>query len=225
MSRLISDTSALLGSFPYALSRDHGKEKLAESIVKSIVETVVDSNQAKVLSRVDELPEDVLDMLAYDLKVDWYEPKAEIKYKRQAIKESLLVHRYKGTKYAVETALHSLFKSAEVQEWFEYGGEPFHFMVTVYGSTRAKLGKLYLKIQYAKNLRSVLDTVEFQLLPDGFFEIFYGIKNVSFVKRLKVVFADTSKSLFVANATCFMAVQLVLKTKTIRATLSDKRGD
>lgn len=225
MSKLISETSALLSTFPYALSRDDSKEKLAESIVNSIVRTISDSDKAKVLSRVDELPEDVLDLLAYDFKVDWYEQEAEIKYKRQAIKESLLVHRYKGTKYAVETALHSLFKSAEVQEWFKYGGEPFHFMVTVYGSTRAKLGELYLKIQYAKNLRSVLDTVEFRLLPDGFFEIFCGIKNVSSVKRLKVVFEDKSKSLFAANNTCFMAVQPILKTKTIRATLRDKGGD
>lgn len=187
MSNLITEPSALLAAFPYSLSRDSDKEKLAEAVSSELVKTIAKTDCVEIFPRVDELPEQVLDILAYDLKIDWYEIDAPIWNKRQAIKECILVHRYKGTKYAVETALHSIFSSAEVKEWFEYDGEPFHFTVNVYGTTVTGLKKLYQKIQHAKNLRSVMDTVSFEYDKEKPALSYFGTKIVSTEKQMGAV--------------------------------------
>ncbi len=221
MSSLITEPSALLAAFPYSLSRDSNKDKLAAAIVSELVETLSDTEKVEIFPKIDALSEDVLDILAYDLKVDWYEPEADVQYKRKAIKECMLVHKYKGTKYAVETALHSMFKSAEVKEWFEYSGEPFHFTIKVYGSTSSDVKKLYLKVLYAKNLRSVLDTVEFELIPDKSIDAFFGTAIAAVQKRIGVKIGKKSDDVFTAKTRCFTILQSLAKIKTISATISE----
>lgn len=183
MSKLANKGDSLLQSFPYSLSRDDDKQKLAESMADDFAATVVNTDKAMIFPSIDDLPETVLDMLAYDFKVEWYEYSAPIQNKRQTIKECILVHKHKGTKYAVETAVHSLYGKAEVTEWFEYDGEPFHFRITVFGSSSSRIKQLGLKILYAKNLRSVLDTVIFVLITDGNLDAFVGIKNAALHKK------------------------------------------
>lgn len=219
MSNLIAEPSALLAAFPYSLSRDSNKEKLADAIANELVQTISKTESVEIFPRVDELPEEVLDILAYDLKVDWYEPEADIRYKRQAIKECMLVHKYKGTKYAVETALRSMYNSAEVKEWFEYGGEPFHFTVKVYGSTSSGLRTLYLKIQYAKNLRSVLDNVEFELVPDEAVETFFGAQIASIQKRIGAKLVDMSEDIYTIGNGFFIGAKANKMFKSISALL------
>lgn len=221
MSELITEPSALLAAFPYSLQRDDDKAALAEAIAGELVKVLAQTNCAAVLPRVDELPEAVLDILAYDFKVDWYELDAPIWNKRQAIKECMLVHKYKGTKYAVETALRSMYNSAEVKEWFEYGGEPFHFTVKVYGATSAGLKNLYLKIQYAKNLRSVMDMVSFVLVPEQDVETYFGAQIASIQKRLSAVLRDDNEDVYTTTESGFTGVSLVSLAKRIKVRLAD----
>ncbi len=221
MSELITDPLALLAAFPYSLQRDDDKAALAEAIAVELVNVLAQTNCASVLPRVDELPEAVLDILAYDFKVEWYELDAPIRNKRQAIKECMLVHKYKGTKYAVETALRSMYNSAEVKEWFEYGGEPFHFTVKVYGSTSDGLKTLYLKIQYAKNLRSVMDMVSFQLVPEQDVETYFGVRTASIRKCLSAALSDGSEDVYTTAESGFTGVSLVSLAKRIKVRLAD----
>jgi len=129
MSKLITEKDALLAAFPYSLTRDTDKVKLADTVAGELVKVAAQSEYAAVFPRVDELPEDVLDILAVDLKIQWYEADSSIESKRQAVKECLLVHKYKGTKYAVETALRSIYENVQVVEWNQYNGPPFHFKI------------------------------------------------------------------------------------------------
>lgn len=152
--------------YPRVLKDDIQFAALGEAISEQLAENRQLAKKLIIYATIERLPEEVLDALAYDFKVDWYEINAPIWNKRQTIKEAISVHQFKGTKYAVETALHSMFMSAEVQEWFEYNGEPYHFKVVVYGNTSSNLKKLNSKLLYAKNLRSVLDDVRFVLITD-----------------------------------------------------------
>ncbi len=165
MSKLITEKDALLAAFPYSLMRDTDKVKLADAVASELIKTVAQSEYAAVFPRVDELPEDVLDILAVDFKIQWYENNSSIESKRQAIKECLLIHRYKGTKYAVEAALRSIYKDVKVYEWFEYGGKPYHFKIIIYDSSndQEKRARVLAKVQYYKNLRSVLEETIFEV--------------------------------------------------------------
>lgn len=186
MSKTIDDTSALLNTFPYALSRDVDKAAIAESIVTPLSRTLTDTEYAEIFTRIDKLPEELLDKLSYDLKIEWYASLADIQYKRKAIKECILVHRYKGTKYAVETALHSVYDAAVVKEWFEYGGEPFRFQLTVFGGAGSGYKDLKKKVEYAKNLRSVMDDTKFTITPEVSPKMHIGAKPFEYFKSTTV---------------------------------------
>lgn len=200
MSKRVDTGENLLGSFPYALSRDDDKNKVAESIADELAKTVADTEMARIFPAIDSLPETVLDMLAYDLKVEWYEYNAPIKNKRVTIKECILVHKHKGTKFAVQAAVHSLYDRADVQEWFEYSGEPFHFRIKVYGSSSGGIKTLGQKILYAKNLRSVLDSVAFVLVPESDLSSYVGIINAAKQKRDKAEITSEDDTVYSTRA-------------------------
>lgn len=113
---------------------------------------------------IDTLGEDLIDCLAVQLHVDEYDNTATLSVKRQQVKESLLLHRLKGTKYAVQKAVSTVYQSAKVEEWLAYSGEPYHFRIS--GITApiedgAVVNKLVRLVNAYKNTRSWLDYIEF----------------------------------------------------------------
>lgn len=186
MSKLVTNEKALLEGFPPSLARDEDKEKMAESVVPVLAGLVSETDKASIFTQINTLPEELLDILAADFKVDWYDYEGTIEEKRKTIRECMFIHRYKGTKFAVETALRSVYSKAAVSEWFEYGGEPFHFSVTINDSTNdeEKRARILEKVRYYKNLRSVLDSVKFQIAIDTKTVLSIGIKSGSVYKRI-----------------------------------------
>ena len=72
---------------------------------------------------------DLLDILAEDLGLTWYDSDAPADVKRELLKNSGQVFRRLGTKWAVENVIGTYFGEGFVREWFEYDGEPGHFRV------------------------------------------------------------------------------------------------
>ena len=165
MSNYADNGGALLGAFPYALARDEDKHKLAESIADLLAGAVSDTSHALIYPDVDDLPEGLLDILAYDLNVEWYDYEGELSEKRATIRECMKIHKFKGTKAAILMALKTVYADVEVQEWFEYGGEPYHFKIYIKHdhSGYSKLARLLQKVRYYKNLRSTLEETIFEI--------------------------------------------------------------
>lgn len=119
-----------------------------------------------IYPRIDELSEELLDILAYDLHVDWYDYSHDIDTKRRVIKNSVKIHMKLGTKYAVETATSDIYAGSTVEEWFEYGGEPYFFRLNLdiseKGITTAQQFSLVERIYFYKNARSHLDYIALQ---------------------------------------------------------------
>ncbi len=87
------------------LKNDPTMTALARVIAEQLQGTVRQIGKNIIYARIDELDEQTLDVLAYDLHVDWYDYSYPIEVKRRTIRDSVRVHRRLGTKYAVETAL------------------------------------------------------------------------------------------------------------------------
>lgn len=51
--------------------------------------------------------------------------------KRELIKNSINLHRFRGTKYSLVRVLEILGLNGEVTEWFDYGGEPYYFKISI----------------------------------------------------------------------------------------------
>lgn len=78
---------------------------------------------------IDELGEDEIDALAWELNILWYDKSANLETKRDIVKNSDKVYRSLGTKWAVENVIQSYFGDGYIREWFEYEGAPGYFRV------------------------------------------------------------------------------------------------
>ena len=154
-------------SLPPTLKDDPEINALGRAIAEQLQITARQIRQNIIYARIDELDEQTLDILAYDLHVDWYDHSYPIQVKRQTIKDSVKIHRRLGTKYAVETALGAVFPGTRVEEWFEYDGDPYTFRViinaTENGVTAAQQAAVLERVIFYKNLRSHLEAVRFKV--------------------------------------------------------------
>lgn len=154
-------------SLPQTLKDDPEINALGRAIAEQLQITARQIRQNIIYARIDELDEQTLDILAYDLHVDWYDHSYPIEVKRQTIKDSVKIHRRLGTKYAVETALGAVFPGTRVEEWFEYDGDPYTFRViinaTENGVTAEQQAAVLERVIFYKNLRSHLEAVRFKV--------------------------------------------------------------
>ena len=160
----------MLSTLPSVLKADSSTEALAEVTADAIVDRINENQTGMVYINIDIQAEELLDILAKDFKVDWWSADYSLEEKRDILKKSWHVHRLLGTKAAVESAISSVYGSAHVEEWFEYGGEPYHFRVLIDSEeTMAdsdKLKTVISKIIYYKNLRSELDDINFDQVQE-----------------------------------------------------------
>ena len=118
---------------------------------------------------IDSVDESALVHLADQFHImgneGWLQTKTEAD-KREIIKKAIELHRYKGTKYALVKVLSSLNINGNVNEWFEYGGDPYHFKIGIFLQNYAYNEKVFesLKkmIEEYKNVRSVLEEISIE---------------------------------------------------------------
>ena len=107
-------------TFPPALKKDEKMVALGRLIADELHQTVEQTKKNIIYANINELSESWLDVLAYDLHVDWYDYDYPIEAKRAIIRDSVRVHQKLGTKAAVEMALGGLHPKSEIEEWFDY---------------------------------------------------------------------------------------------------------
>ena len=91
-----------------------------------------DVREALIFSRIDELPESVIDLLAWQWHVDFYESAHSLDAKRAMVKSSISWHRKKGTRAAIVEALDMLGLVTRFTAWHELldeGAQPYTFEI------------------------------------------------------------------------------------------------
>ncbi len=148
---------------PHFMRVDSADQAIAQAIDTLIKVPGAKVKTLRVWDQIDNLDEGMLDELAWELDVDWYEDTMPIEVKRETIKTAQLIKEHRGTKWAVEQVAINSFGDATVLEWYEYGGKPFHFKVsTSYPlDTQALIDKFRKQINFAKRASTVLEEVEF----------------------------------------------------------------
>lgn len=167
---------------------------------------------------IDSLNEQLIDYLAVQMHVDEYDDTENLDVKRQQIKQSFLLHRLKGTKYAVQKAVSTVYQSAKVEEWPEYSGEPYHFRVTGITAPMNEtktINKLVRLINAYKNTRSWLDYVQFNRMYRQTF-LFGG--NVNLVRKTTITF-DLKQKIITQKAIHVLVGVGIYKEVTINGQL------
>ena len=164
MSKALT-ADALLSTLPEVLAEDDNMRALAESIANVLAGRRAEIDSISIYPRIDDLPDELLDILAYDFKVDWWEPTYSVEEKRETLKRSWYVHKHMGTPAAIKAALSAIYPGTTIEEWYEYNGQPYHFRLKIPVDQNtldpAKHAKVMKLVEIYKNLRSVLDSVEY----------------------------------------------------------------
>lgn len=161
------DVETIMRSFPRILDEDVNQNALGTAVASLMVYLHPDLEEAGIYNRIDELPEDLCDILAYDLKIDWYDYNTSLSAKRNLIKTSFEVHRHLGTTGAVNRAIQAVYPQSNVEEWWEdwYQGEPYHFRVVLEAAFPVvpfNKSDIYRAVYIYKSLRSHLDGIIFR---------------------------------------------------------------
>ena len=114
---------------PEPMKRDDGTAAMARVAAEELERRGIESGLPRLWGRFDDMAGDLLDILAEDLGLTWYDSDAPAAVKRELLKNSGQVFRRLGTKWAVENVIGTYFGEGFVREWFEYDGEPGHFRV------------------------------------------------------------------------------------------------
>lgn len=155
----------LLASLPAVLANDDNMAALASAVAEVLAARVGEIERVSIYSQIDRLPNELLDILANDFKVDWWDANYTLEEKRRTLKDSWNVHRRLGTKAAVVLAISAIYPDTQVSEWWEYGGKPYHFKLLIDATYEdvdpVRHQRVIDRVAFYKNLRSVLDEVEY----------------------------------------------------------------
>lgn len=119
------------------------------SFEKKIIQTtskLTDLNaDLSSLIRVDDAPSDFLSILAWQFSVDRWQDDWSDDVKRAQIKNSIKVHTYKGTNFALRSIAESFGYSLTVHEWWQETpmNVPGTFQITVETNGKALTEKGY----------------------------------------------------------------------------------
>ncbi|GAK06023.1 putative phage tail protein [Geomicrobium sp. JCM 19037] len=133
----------------------------ASSLDLGFFELVENSKKLAMIPNINEQDHDVLDHLAFTFSVDAYERSMGLETKRELISDAVFLHQTRGTPAAVERLITTLFNDGRVEEWWEYGGEPYMFrVITNNPSANQERALEFIRaVNAVKNMRSHLETV------------------------------------------------------------------
>lgn len=149
-----------LDTLPNSLAIDADIKAFAAAFSNQLNKIADEMESIIIYPAISKQPEEMLDTLAKDFKVDWYDYHAPLEVKRQTVAQAIKIHRIKGTRGAVDMAINAIYQGSRVQEWHEMQppGEPYTFILNVevmqQGFNVEQYKRLLKAIDYYKNIRS-----------------------------------------------------------------------
>ncbi|QTB24334.1 phage tail protein I [Lysinibacillus sphaericus] len=156
----MTDLTKLL---PYSLQNDPFTIALTEAFEIQITQLYDEFRAISNLYLLKDAPSLLVDFLAFEKHVDFYEG-LTLEEKKNVVRNALHVHRKKGTKFALLRVFELLNLQGRIEEWFEYGGDPYYFKARIDVSDKGvddtTIRLLERLIKTYKNNRSWLEVLD-----------------------------------------------------------------
>ena len=161
----IGDTGLLEG-LPPGIAEQHWVKVIDAVYRERLKKELKVIERIHVYTAIDSLPEDLLDVLAVQFKVDWYRDDYQVETKRRVIKTAMEVRRYCGTEWAVKQAISAIYPNSEIVEWYDYGGTPGHWRLRVNITENADISYYTIKrmedlLGYARRCTAHLEGISY----------------------------------------------------------------
>lgn len=152
----------IVGALPGALREDPSAVALAEAVAQALEDRVGEIDRLRLYPEIDRLDGEILDILARDFKIDWWNPDYSVEVKRALFRDNWRVHRLLGTPEAVNLVIRAVFGGGRMVDWYDYGGEPHHFKVEADNTigVQEDWNTYFMRLlRYVKRLTSWLDGI------------------------------------------------------------------
>ena len=173
----VYDVSKYLPKFILADKNGYALAKAIETGIQILNDTI--NEGLNNVYNVDTMPEWRLDDLAWEYNLV-YDFNADVDTKRKWISNALQFYRLHGTAAGIVQYLSAKFDSAKIEEYWQYGGDPFHFRVIVSGEWTEENDEWAKKsVRTVKNVRSILDNIIFNAgSSDAQFLVAAGVQGI-----------------------------------------------
>jgi phage tail P2-like protein len=151
----------LLDLLPPNLRQDPDIIAASKAVDDEFLLIVNEVKNCIIMPRIDELESTLVDLLAWERHVDFYDSSLPIETRRKLVNNSIRWHKRKGTPEAVEELITELFGEGQVEEWYEFDGEPYYFRVVTNNSevTTEKAQEFIRALNSVKRNSAWLDNV------------------------------------------------------------------
>lgn len=160
---------------PEQLSEQVEVKAVAYAMGRQIEKLCACAERIQVYSKLSAVTEQILDLLAIELRTPAYDENYSIKVKRALIEGTMLYYQQMGTPAAVNKLIETIFGNGHIVEWWEYGGEPHHFKVYTTNPTITKndVEEFGRVLKSVKRLSSWLDDLILELATPAM-ELYVG---------------------------------------------------
>lgn len=139
-----------------------------------------------IYSNLDGQPEEIIDLLAVELRTQYYHSDMDLETKRRLVKNTIIWYMTAGTPAAVEELVEAVFGEGAVKEWFEYGDDPYYFKIITNALLTPDITKFFgIMLRRVKNTRSHLRAIEIHRVVEQ--DIFAGIGQRQSDKSVAIV--------------------------------------
>ncbi len=155
----------LLDLLPAAMKESDDVQAISYAIRKATEKLITFAKRTSLYGDLDQVPEDVLDLIAIELQTQYYATDLDINTKRDLVRNTMSWYAIAGTPSAVEELVRSVFGVGEVVEWFDFDpgvGEviPGQFDIESNATMTPQMAEDFLKIiRKVKNASSHLRRV------------------------------------------------------------------
>lgn len=132
MNKNLQDTT-LRELLPASIAIDKNVVDIADSLALPLGDITVSIPLIELYTRIDELPEDILAMLAWENKMtgaEWIIADT-IEARRELVNNSFLLNVKAGSLWAVKRIFELLQFTVKITEWFQEGAIPGTFRISV----------------------------------------------------------------------------------------------
>ncbi|MDU5947540.1 MULTISPECIES: phage tail protein I [unclassified Paenibacillus] len=164
-------TVSLVDILPANLLRDNRIKAAARALDRELQDISLAADRLTLLDNISSLPDEWIDELLWEYHVEGVDLAITRGEEENLVLNSINVHRKKGTKAALKRILELLGMRGAVEEWFEYGGDPYTFRIEILEVTRPitqeMLAQLDDLIMQYKNTRSHMRDFNIYLSTTG----------------------------------------------------------
>lgn len=158
---------------PYELMpevlRTSENEAISYAISKGLKKLLNYTKAISLYGDISQVSDAVLDAMAAELRTQYYDASASRIVREGMVKQTLGWYMRGGTNATLSEYLTTLYGGGQIEEWFDYDGDPYYFkaVVNIAEDTVIPIGstkEIIRKINGYKNVRSWLEALIFQIL-------------------------------------------------------------